>query len=222
MSRLPLPWAVVAMIANSMMCAAQVEAAIVTLLCFYTYFRPSEPFKLWGKHVVPPIAGAGAGHQHWALTLHPFELHGASKTQEFDESILLDRPEAVFLGPLLHRLALAGRMELPLFSLTQAEFGRAFRAVSEKLGLLALGTATPYQLRHAGASWDFAAGTRTLAEVQRRGRWRAAASVRRYEKGGRISEQLNKLPAAVRIHAVKCSESIASVVSGTRLPLAEP
>ncbi len=113
-------------------------------------------------------------------------------------------------------------MESPLLTWTQAEFGSTLRAACEKLELLALSPATPYQLRHARASWDFAAGIRTLAEVQRRGRWRAAAIVRRYEKGGRVSEQLNKLPLAVRTHAVTCADSIVSVVSGVLLSLVAP
>ena len=34
-SRLPLPWAVVAMVANAMLFAQEYEAALVCLLCFF-------------------------------------------------------------------------------------------------------------------------------------------------------------------------------------------
>ena len=195
---------------------------MITLLCFFTYFRPAEPFKLLGRHVIPPAPTAGLGHQFWALTLHPFELGEASKTLEFDESILLDRPESVFLGPLLHGWAVRRGMNVPIFALTQLEYAQCFRASCAALRLDVLGPPTPHQLRHAGASWDFAAGARNLSEIQRRGRWRATASVRRYEKGGRITEQLYKLPPATRTHAIACGVSIVDVVCCRRLPLVGP
>ena len=221
-SRLPIPWPVVAAVSNEMMRANERESALITLLCFHTYFRPSEPFKLLGKHVIPPVLLAGAGHRHWALTLHPFELSKPSKTQEFDESVLLDTAESAFLGPLLYELGSRRGLEQPLFGIDQAHFGRAFKEACITLGLQTLGPPTPYQLRHAGASWDFAAGLRNLAEVQRRGRWKATASVRRYEKGGRVSEQLNRLTPRQRAQAIACASSIVDVVSCRRLPLAAP
>jgi hypothetical protein len=79
------------MIANAMLHAQEYEAELVCLRCFFTYFRPSEPFKLLGKHVIAPCPLAGPGHLLSALRLHPFELHAPSKTQEFDESILLGK-----------------------------------------------------------------------------------------------------------------------------------
>ena len=219
-SRLPLPWAVVEMIANALLFAQEYEAALVCLLCFFTCFRPSEPFKLLGKHVIAPCPRAGAGHQYWALTLHPFELHAPSKTQEYDESILLDEEYALFLGPLLAQLGARNGVDNSLFTINQLQFGHCFRAACERLHLKCLGSPTPYQLRHSGASWEFAAGTRTLAEVQRPGRWRATASVRRYEKGGRVTEQLAKLLPPSRFHAIACADTIVSAVCGLRLPLA--
>lgn len=53
---------------------------------------------------------------------------------------------------------------------------------------------TPHCCRHGGASADFARQLRTLVEVQRRGRWRAASSVRRYEKAGRLTRQVALIP----------------------------
>ena len=41
----------------------------------------------------------------------------------------------------------------------------------------------------------FASGLLTLQEVQRQGRWRSAKSLRRYEKGGRLSQILDGLPS---------------------------
>jgi len=93
---------------------------------------------------------------------------------------------------------------------------------SLRLGLDQGNLPTPYQLRHAGASWEFAAGVRTLAETQRRGRWRAAASVRRYVKGGSVTEQLNRLSPRLRSHAIACGHSVVDTVCFRRSPLDGP
>lgn len=55
------------------------------------------------------------------------------------------------------------------------------------------GIVCAYQLRHGSASTDVLQGLRTLGEVQKRGRWNAAKSVRRYSNGGRVSQVYNSL-----------------------------
>jgi len=218
-SRLPLPLPVVAMIANELWSLAYFEESLVVMLIFFTYFRPGEPYRLRVCDLVPPVPGAGLAHCRWALTLHAFELGRASKTQEFDESVLLDRDEMAYLGPLL-RLRAAGRSPAsPLLRGTQATLASRFREACVGLQLECLGPPTLYQLRHSGASADFASNRRTLAEIQRRGRWRTSASVRRYEKGGRVSQQLMRLSPAARAHAVLCGNYIVEVQCGRRSPL---
>ena len=69
------------------------------------------------------------------------------------------------------------------------------RQCCERLGLNVLGPPTPYQMRHAGASWEFASKIRTLSEVQRRGRWRSPSSLLRYD-GGHGSAELGGRAAA--------------------------
>ena len=56
---------------------------------------------------------------------------------------------------------------------------------------------TPHGLRHGGASHDRAHGTRTLLEIQARGKWRSFSSVVRYEKHARISQQFEALDLGV-------------------------
>ncbi len=79
-----------------------------------------------------------------------------------------------------------------------------------------------YMLRHSGASTDFALKHRTLAEIKLRGRWRGDQSLRRYEKGGRLAEQLNRLPEKLQAHAVRCAKRVNSVLRGSESPLAGP
>eukprot|EP00973_Karenia_brevis_P067713 9420352-Karenia_brevis.AAC.1 len=50
-----------------------------------------------------------------------------------------------------------------------------------------------HQLRHSGPSADRAEKLRTLLEIKHRGRWMADKSVARYNKQGRINQQLDGL-----------------------------
>ena len=79
-----------------------------------------------------------------------------------------------------------------------------------------------YMLRHSGASTDFALKHRSLAEIKLRGRWRGDQSLRRYDKGGRLAEQLNKLPEKLRVHVVRCAKLVNAVLRGSESPLAGP
>ena len=55
---------------------------------------------------------------------------------------------------------------------------------------------------------DFWEKHRDLVSIQKRGRWRAMASVRRYEKGGRLAQLLSKLPDTTQELATWASENI--------------
>ena len=61
-----------------------------------------------------------------------------------------------------------------------------------------------------------------LAEFQRKGRWRAPQSVRRYEKGGRRPQQLAKLDPVVRGRAAQAAQHLPEIVSGRRSPFLWP
>ena len=208
--------------ANHFVQQRQWEAAVITLIIYHCYLRPGEPFRLIVGSVVPPVPDTGPIHARWSLTTHQHELGISSKTQEFDESLQIDQQQFPFLGPALMTIANGRAQHLPLFPLQQSEYNRLFRQAVVDLPLAALGQVAPYQLRHAGASNDFSSGRRTLIEIQRRGRWRSTASVRRYEEGGRVTEQLRRLPERLRIHGVTCGLHIASIVSGMLSPLRPP
>ena len=218
-SRLPLPYEVVMMLANFFLHQHMKEQALLTLIMFNLYLRPSEPHRLQHGDIIAPVAGSGARHFCWAVTLHPWERGTPSKTLEFDESLLIDQDDFAFLGPALARLRGAASAEKPLFKVTQAEYARSLAAATQRLGVAEI---CSYQLRHSGASHDAAMRLRSLAEIQRRGRWRAQSSCRRYEKGGRVTEQLRALKPHIRAHAVACAQSIERVVRGLQPPLPPP
>ena len=50
--------------------------------------------------------------------------------------------------------------------------------------------------RHGGASQDYFLSTRSIQEIQERGRWACEQSVRRYKKMGTYAEQLTRLPSS--------------------------
>jgi integrase len=208
-ARLPLPWEAVAAVACFLCGELKYQAALMLILSFVCYLRPSEPYRLRVRDIVLGTRGYPP-----ALVLHPSEMHVPSKTQEFDESIQIDLAEHSFLNHALElhlQLRRRGPDELA-FSVTQASVKVDMERVAVILQLQPLGDFHPYRLRHGGASQDFALGRRTLAEVQRRGRWRSFGSVRRYEKGGRLSQLLGALQPRVLDHAARCASVVGEVL----------
>ena len=88
----------------------------------------------------------------------------------------------------------------------------------KELALEGLGPPVPYQLRHSGASSDRSSGLRSLDEIRKRGRWRSIASVDRYEKGGRVAEQLNRLAPGTQQYLKQCLEGLPDFLQGVRAP----
>ena len=68
---------------------------------------------------------------------------------------------------------------------------KTMKAEADKVG-------PPHSARHTGASRDLAEGHRTFDQVQRRGRWKASASVQRYAKTHMWTTLINDLPLEVR------------------------
>jgi hypothetical protein len=217
-SRLPLPMPVIAMICNQLLVEGLWSMAVAVVMCVIFYLRPSELFKIRTKDVAAPSASQSVALQCWAVVLHPSEETDqlGSKTGEVDESLLLDLPSLMWFGPVLQRLVGLRQNDAMLFEFSQTELAKSMKRICLALGLLDVQL---YQLRHSGPSIDFAARSRTLAEIKRRGRWRSDASVRRYEKGGRLNDQMAKLSGAVRDHSLKCELALESLLLRTAVPL---
>ena len=110
----------------------------------------------------------------------------------------------------------------PLFSVTQEQVALDLQVAASRLRLPSTMNVVMYMLRHIGASTDFALKHRSLAEIKLRGRWRGDQSLRRYEKGGRLAEQLSRLPEKLRAHVVRCAKLVNSVLRGSVSSLAGP
>ena len=119
------------------------------------------------------------------------------------------------LTPVLRRWLRRRNDDETLFSFTYTQWSQAFKAAGESCGLGCLGPPTLHQLRHGGASTDAAAKDRSLAEIQQHGRWADPRSVRRYAKGGRVTQQLWQLEPKVRRRCLAAARSIGEILSGT-------
>jgi hypothetical protein len=210
-SRLPLPWEVVALIAADMIEHGDLWMGYLTVLTFCCYFRPSEPLKVRGGDLIPPLDFGG--HHFWSITLHPIDYGISSKSSAFDETVMIDKePFLSLLGPGLHRLKMMRGVDELVFQFTQAEWNAAFQKAALRVGVADLKPYL-YGLRHGGASFDRATQARPALEVKLRGRWTTDASVRRYEKHGRVAEQLHRLGPAVMAEAMAAPARLAPLLA---------
>ena len=178
------------------------------LLAFGAYARPSELRSMRGVDFVPPLAGV----KYWSLLIRPQELVLPTKTGEFDDSVVWDVAALEFLTKDFARWHAEGRKEI--FPITYAELLKTVHAAAKEMGVEGL---TPYAMRHAGASHDAIHKLRTLAEIQKRGRWRCHRSVTRYEKGGRVGASYARLSLKTRVWMERCVANLEKWINEPRL-----
>lgn len=165
-----------------------------TLLCFDAYLRPSECLSLTRAHVVPPHGQGAAGQ--WAVTIAPAALETPSKTNTYDDTVIVGevRGPRSYVAAVLK--ALYDTSSSKLFSrLTLHRFEVLIKKASLAAGLG--DSYVPHQCRHGGASHDALYSVRSMRDIQRRGRWRARESVRRYEKHGILLRVRRRTPLTV-------------------------
>ena len=161
------------------------------------------------RQVIEPVAGASGTALFFALVVHPLEENQPGKTGEYDHTVEFDLPEIQWIGRLCALLARRRSPDTPWLEFTYEEFIRRFRVAVDRAGLKEL-KFTPYGLRHGGASHDAAARRRALQDIQKRGNWRSFASVRRYEKSGRLALELRKIPDALRLRLLQLPPIVAA------------
>ena len=79
-----------------------------------------------------------------------------------------------------------------------------------------------YSFRHGGPSHDRAIKFRSLGDIQKRGRWASPASVRRYEKAGRVQKTVNAAARTARAYAQAAVRQLYGVLQGVKRPLRPP
>eukprot|EP00971_Amphidinium_carterae_P274794 5452987-Amphidinium_carterae.1 len=210
-TRLPLPMPLIELLALLMARSGRWRAALMTMLATYCYLRPGEATSLRMSQIIMPVP-----HHPWiTIVLHPVELGNPSKTQQFNEDIVLDLPEHAWMEAPLGAL----KAQLHPHELLGNETGRSYNALFQQvvhaLHLDALGDQVPYVLRHSGASHDAVHKLRDLVSVQRRGRWLSLTSLRRYAKGGRLADQLSRVPQAVQLQMKEAKAQLTHFVQPT-------
>ena len=174
-------------------------------VCYGGGFELRTPFRAFEDEGFLAGEAFSGNYQQLELLLSPEDLPERSKTGDFDVSIALDSPFLrAWSDPVFNQLK-KSHPEDPLWDFDYNEYSRAFKKVTEHLGIDNL---TPYQTRHSGPSIDRAKGYQTQLEVMKRGQWKSQSSVARYEKAARLAATFNSLPMELQSHARLCEESL--------------
>lgn len=206
-SRVGYPFAVWAAYAVEMKKLEKLRMSIFLLLSVSTYARPSELLRARVFSLVRPGHNISKG---WSLLLSPEEGPSRTKTGEFDTSLLIDSPYLLgWIEKFFECLKMA-HPEERLWDFDYEEYQRTFQLIGKMLGM----QATPYQTRHSGPSIDRARNYRSQQEVQKRGQWKAAKSVMRYEKSARLAATWDSLPTQVQEYAKACEAELGEILLG--------
>ena len=163
-SRLPVTFQLMCGIVPTLGAMGRGESALVVMLCFSLYLRPGEPHRIRCHHVVAPME-ASSGRKLVTVVINPYEDGRASKTHEYDESLLADQPLLPSLGACLPALARSKTPDALLFDVTQQRAATDVELSCRRLRVLAELSVVMYMFRHAGASTDFARKVRPLTEI---------------------------------------------------------
>ena len=119
-----------------------------------------------------------------------------------------------FLVPLFPLLRAGDPLELA-FPLDVAELHRQVQDAAVLAQVTALHP-VPYHMRHTGVSDEIVSQQRSVAEAKKRGRRGHDRSLRRYSKGGRLGEQMLRLPPRVQAHCFACHAHIGEILASLR------
>ena len=135
-----------------------------------------------------------------------------------DVSILWDNKPLLWVSQLFARLR-AGAADEPLWPFAYPEVLETVRKAGAELEMPWM---APYTLRHAGVSWDILQRCRTLSEAQKRGQWRSAPTMDRYEQHARLARDALRISPAMREHFTRCEVHLRSVLLGREPVLCPP
>ena len=156
------------------------KKAMFVLLGLSTYARPSSLLACRRCDLVAPQKGVSPC---WSLLRNPAELDVPSKTGRFDEGSMLDSSYLKGLEPVMEKMA-DRHSTANLWGFSYGELVRELEHACMELGVE---KASPYQLRHSGATVDVGRRWRQLDEVQKRGAWEQRKSMNRYEHSCRMT-----------------------------------
>ncbi|CAK0838915.1 unnamed protein product [Prorocentrum cordatum] len=213
-SRKPLVFAIWAALAVELCRLGAPLVGAMVLIMVECYLRPGEMLSLTSDSFLAPAEHAV---QIWVVWLFPEAGVARSKVGSADDTIPCDSGRCPWMCHIFKALK-DRQSSRPLLDLSYPQFLCLFRRAATNIGV----DVVPYQGRHSGASLDRATGRRFLEEVQKRGRWAAMSSVKRYEKSGRLNESWEKLSDASKAHCAAAANLLQEVLLLGRPALAPP
>jgi hypothetical protein len=194
-SRDPCPWEVALLLMLWFLENGFLLMAAATAISFDTYIRPGVLLGLRRENLLRPAKLVSGAYAAWGIVLAPAESNTYTKVGEQDDSLRVGTLHRMWVTEIVKKLWARTAPGAFLFDFDLGKFETTFKRATIALNLEAL-RLVPHSLRHGGPSTDIYMGLRTLAEVQRRGFWKCAESVRRYEKHSKLLKQLNMLSIA--------------------------
>ena len=150
---------------------------MLTMITMNLYLQPGEAGGLETPSAITSVKSLEQRCRHSGVNLLLSFRARPSKTQQFDESILLDAPTRPLLGDLLVRLTLEDHDCLRMWTQSQDGCLVTF-GLREFLLRLCLPHAQLYVLRDTGASEDLLSKQQTLNEVRKQNRCFVETSLR--------------------------------------------
>jgi hypothetical protein len=193
-TRQPLPLPVIESMVVMLLRRGLRSSALATMLAVDAYLRPSEVLGLEAGHIVPGQEAFRGIYKCPSILLRPESRGRPTKTNTFDESVLLDDKIWPFLSKLVVKRANMVKQG-PIFAMSLSVFNKDIKLALADCGLVGWPD-TAHSIRHTGPSHDLLVGTRSLLQAQKRGRWADERSVRNYEKSARIASRLQHLNKA--------------------------
>ena len=204
--RLPVPEEVVFDIAIYFLSLAEIEMAMALVLQMHCYLRPSECLGLTKEHVCFPAPGR---YRKWGLLIAPSTLGQQTKTGKSDDSVLIGDVKGTAWVADVFALFVKGVEHFLFPSLTLASYETACHRASRHLKYQE-GAVTPHVMRHTGPSNDIFHKRRDIQAVQKRGRWEAKASARRYEKASLLVKRWEVVHESRRHDVLATSQHVQS------------
>ena len=193
-TRDPPPWEVLFLLALSLLSGklrrVHVLVAIIVVLAFDCYLRPSEALNLRKQDVTAPRAGTR--NKSWSIVVAP-QGGAPAKNRQFDAGVVVGGIDRGFVSDILE--ALFNRTPTGSLLFEGVSLGMLEGVFRNKRTLLGFDDIelVPHGLRHAGPSHEFHYNSVSLPTLQARGRWLPPDSVRRYAKPAMLLRQLAKV-----------------------------
>ena len=134
-----------------------------------------------------------------------------SKDGEAGNSIILDSKWARWMSQVCDVMHVKND-DRSIWNFAYPAFVKEFQISSKRVDVQVV----PYQCRHSGASHDRAVEARPLLEIQKRGQWKSARSVVRYEKSARLGQVYAQYPSFLQAWIETVSPHVEGIVLGLR------